>query len=105
MALVSGIVADSAKPSLCNALKNPQGKVTDLTFAALQLKYDALISCGEKQFCIDEIKKVFGKMLFNGATSFYETEYGEADFADAGSLCHGWSSVACYVFDKYLQSK
>lgn len=44
-------------------------------------------------------------MLFNGATSFYETEYGEADFADAGSLCHGWSSVACYVFDKYLQSK
>lgn len=105
LALVSGIVADSAKPSLCNALKNPQGKVTDLTFAALQLKYDALISCGEKQFCIDEIKRVFGKMLFNGATSFYETEYGEADFADAGSLCHGWSSVACYVFDKYLQSK
>lgn len=104
LALVTGTVAEAAKPALCDALKHPQGKVVNLTFAALQLKYDALISCGEKQFCLDEIKNVFGKMVLSGATSFYETEYGEADFADAGSLCHGWSSVACYVFDKYLQT-
>ena len=105
LALVSGLVAKDAKPALCDALKRPQGKVVNLTFAALQLKYDALISCGEKQFCLDEIKDVFGKMVLNGATSFYETEYGEADFGEAGSLCHGWSSVACYVFDKYLGNK
>lgn len=44
-------------------------------------------------------------MLFQGATSYWETSLGEADFDDTGSLCHGWSAVGCYVFDKYLQQK
>ena len=104
LALNSGVVEDKNKAYLCEVLKHPDGRVVNLTFAALQLKYDALIGCGEKQFCLDEIKNVFGKMVLNGATSFYETEYGEADFSDAGSLCHGWSSVVCYVYDKYSEN-
>lgn len=100
LALASGVVPADKKVYLCEVLKNPDGKVINLTFAALQLKYDALIGCGEAKFCIDEIKDVFGKMISDGATSYWETEYGEADFCDAGSLCHGWSAVACYVLDK-----
>ena len=77
-----------------------------MTFAALQLKYDAIIECdGNPDWCIDDICQKFGGMIFKGATSYWETENGETDFEDAGSLCHGWSSVVCYVFDKYLKTR
>ncbi|MFQ7077041.1 MAG: hypothetical protein ACLRSW_03420 [Christensenellaceae bacterium] len=36
-------------------------------------------------------------MLKRGATTFWETIKGEADFEGAGSLCHGWSAVPVYV--------
>ena len=32
-------------------------------------------------------------MVFSGATSFWETSLGGDDFDNAGSLCHGWSSL------------
>lgn len=106
VALSSGAVPKRRRAGLCEVLKNPGGRVVGLTLAALQIKYDALIEYGDElAFCIDEICGIFGKMLFSGATSYWETEYGEADFEDAGSLCHGWSAVACYVFDKYLNNK
>jgi hypothetical protein len=60
-----------------------------------------MMTDGDLEFCVKEIEEVFGGMLLSGATSYWETAYGEADFSDAGSLCHGWSAVACYVFDKY----
>jgi hypothetical protein len=42
-------------------------------------------------------------MLDNGATSFYETEEGADAFDKAGSLCHGWSSIPIYYFNKILK--
>jgi len=97
-------IPEERKDSLCEVLKNPDGKVVDMTFAALQFKYDAIVACqGDINWCVDDICKLFGDMLFQGATSYWETALGEADFDDAGSLCHGWSAVGCYVFDKYLK--
>lgn len=54
-----------------------------------------------KKFVLLDIKKRWGKMLRNGATAFWETEKGEADFDGAGSLCHGWSAIPLYVINKY----
>ena len=31
----------------------------------------------------------------------YEKEIGEADFHNAGSLCHGWSAIPLIVYTKY----
>lgn len=91
---------------MCDVLRNPDGKAVDMTLAALQLKYDALVRyADDRKFCIDEIKRIFGGMVLGGATSFWETANGEADFDDAGSLCHGWSAVACYVLDNYYKTK
>lgn len=91
---------------MCDVLRNPGGKAADMTLAALQLKYDALIRyADDRKFCIDEIKRIFGGMVLGGATSFWETANGEADFDDAGSMCHGWSAVACYVLDNYRKTK
>lgn len=94
---------EARKKSLCAALKAPEGKMTKMTLAALPMLYDAVMATdGDIGWCVENICSVFGKMLFSGATSYWETENGEADFNDAGSLCHGWSAVGCYVFDKYL---
>jgi hypothetical protein len=67
-------------------------------------KFEAILSTGEK-FARDVFEKInndWGDMLYNGATSFWETLKGQADFAYAGSLCHGWSAIPAYFFQKYL---
>ena len=51
-----------------------------------------------KSAILDDIDKTYGYMLDNGATSFWETIKGEADFHFAGSLCHGWSALPIYYY-------
>lgn len=72
-----------------------------LICATLSMKtfvYDALLKCNGKykQYVLDDIKSTYGKMLEQGATTFWETEQGESDFDGAGSLCHGWSAIPVY---------
>ena len=66
--------------------------------------YDALLSVSDKYstFVIDDIKRKYGKMIGQGATTFWETEKGWEDFAGAGSLCHGWSAIPVYYLSKLL---
>lgn len=88
---------------MTQALKKPPENMGKCTFATLQAKYDAIVQySGDTEFCLNEICELFGGMLFKGATSYWETAEGEADFEDAGSLCHAWSSVPCYFMNKYL---
>ncbi len=103
--LLAGGVEKSKGKEICQIIKNPQAyNVVPATFSAFQLKYQALLENDGKNidFCVEEIEKVFGDMLHKGATSLYETSFGEADFDDAGSSCHGWSAVVCWVLDEYL---
>ncbi len=104
VALCSGGVPESRVKGLCTALKSPiESGLVPATFSALQLKYEALIKYGDDmEYCLKDIEEKFGAMLLQGATSYWETAIGEADFADAGSLCHGWSAVCCWVLDTYL---
>lgn len=41
-------------------------------------------------------------MVFAGATTFWETQRGAADFDHAGSLCHGWSALPIYYYHAYV---
>jgi len=50
----------------------------------------------------DEIADVFGTMLYNNATTFYETVDGSRAFGNAGSLCHGWSAIPTYLYFAYV---
>lgn len=67
--------------------------------------YDALLlsKSNYKKFIINDIKSRYKKMLDDGATSFYETELGDKDFNNAGSLCHGWSAMPVYYLNKLLK--
>ena len=56
-----------------------------------------------KVIVLADIERQWGHMLDEGATSFWETILGEADFEGAGSLCHGWSAVPIYIFTKLIK--
>ena len=106
MALASGAVKDGKRiKHICKVLRAPEKYgVVELTLAYFPLKYDVLIEYDNGlDFVIEQICEVFGGMLFEGATSYWETALGEMDFTSAGSLCHGWAAVACYILDKYYQ--
>ena len=64
-------------------------------------RFDALLAVDKEKyanFVLQEIDRVYEKMLQAGATSFWETEKGESDFDGAGSLCHGWSAIPIYYY-------
>ena len=106
--LASGVVTEEKRiKRICKVLRAPEDYgVVELTLAHFSLKYDMLIQYDDGlDFVIEQICEVFGGMLFSGATSYWETALGEMDFTSAGSLCHGWAAVACYVLDKYYQPK
>ena len=79
-----------------------------ITLSTLQYKFDGVIKAlGQKglDWVLLELENIFGKMCFEGYTSFPEMEGGEKIFEDAASLCHGWSGVGCYIYNKYLLNK
>lgn len=67
-------------------------------------KYDALMTVPGvyKQWILEDIAAVWGRMLLQGATSFWETERGAEDFDQAGSLCHGWAATPLYFYHRYV---
>ena len=97
---------------LCGACGEEEAKAigeklageNDWTKATLSMKcfkYDALVKIDREKYrsyIVEDIRFVYSKMLEAGATTFWETEKGEADFGNAGSLCHGWSALPVYYF-------
>ena len=64
-------------------------------------RYDALLKTDKETYAdivLKDIDETYGFMLDHGATSFWETIKGEADFHFAGSLCHGWSALPVYYY-------
>ena len=102
LVILAGGISPERELALGNALMSSDMGLVEQTFASMQLKYDAIIkSTGNKEFVFNDAKERFGAMLFEGATTFWETELGERDFGFAGSLCHAWSAIPCYLVDKY----
>lgn len=100
LAMKSGVEKDWT--ALCKKLTGEHNLVP-LTLASYFFKYEVLLKQGGyEQYILEEIDRIWGYMLDNGATTFWETAKGEADFDRAGSLCHGWSAVPVYVYHKLL---
>ncbi len=90
---------------LVKALCGKGEALVPITLSGLALKYEALLRYSNMlDYVLKDIYKIFGNMLFQGATSYWETEKGENDFGGGGSLCHGWSAAACYVLDNYCKN-
>lgn len=103
LALYTGICESDRKEYLCNALLN-SNELVEITLGSIIFKYEALIRYNKKyaKQVFDDIAQKWGYMLYQGATSFWETIKGDSDFKNAGSLCHGWSAVPLYMYLRYI---
>lgn len=84
----------------CNG-ENIPDSIPD-TLSMQCFRFDALLRTDRAKYTpliLDEIDRSCLHMLRNGATTFWETIKGEADFSDAGSLCHGWSALPIYYYE------
>ncbi len=102
LAILAGYADDEEAASIAEELKNPSADFVKSTLSSRPLVYDALLKVdkGNGAYILEDIKRTYGKMLSEGATTFFETELGWKDFDEAGSLCHGWSSEPIYYFER-----
>ena len=79
------------------------GELIDCTLSMKLVEYSALLSVNTEKyrdFVLGEIRRNYSHMLSEGSDTAWETIKGAADFDNAGSLCHGWSAVPIYVYNK-----
>ena len=95
--LYIGVVPQEKKERVIENLLN--GDMVPCTLSSSIYLYDALLKEGNKyrSFVKEEVEQRWGAMLFAGATTFWETDKGQSDFRNAGSLCHGWSAIPIYL--------
>ena len=101
LALCCGACPDDQTARVRENLAHDTSLLT-VTLSHSIFRYDALLQDGAYlPQILDEIERVWGGMLAQGATTFWETAAGDRDFGNAGSLCHGWSAVPVYVYWRY----
>ncbi len=103
LAILAGAVSDEEAEAIAERIASPETSgLTPATLSMLCFKYDALLTVNKEKYrdvIINDIRVKYGKMLDEGATSFWETEDGAAAFGNAGSLCHGWSALPIYYYE------
>ena len=95
-AVLSDAATGERARAICEKLTNNKSFDTQCTLSMLPFKYDALLKVDKdkyRDYVLNDIDKKYGYMLSQGATSFWETLIGGADFGGSGSMCHGWSSL------------
>ncbi len=102
LALYAGVCPKERRAALRELLAS--GTLEPVSLSSSVFKYDALLQNGYKYGpqVLDEIASRWGNMLFNGATTVWETDLGAEDFDRAGSLCHAWSSIPVYIYGAYV---
>ena len=102
LAILSGTADGHNAKAIAERLVND----TTLVDASLSMRaflYDALISVDKEKYSsyvLADIERIYTPMLRTGNNTVWETELGESDFDRAGSLCHGWSAIPIYYFNK-----
>ena len=99
--LCCGACPEEKRDGLRRILKGDD-RFHPITLSYNIFKYDAILQDESNiEWVMEDIAKVWGEMLFNGATTFYETVKGHWDFHNAGSLCHGWAAIPIIYYHKY----
>lgn len=76
-------------------------RLVDASLSMRTFLYDALLAVDKSyaSFVLSDIERVYTPMLKTGNNTVWETELGESDFSNAGSLCHGWSAIPIYYYN------
>jgi alpha-L-rhamnosidase len=104
LAILAKISPDSVTLKLQERLASPDNGLVETTLSQSIHKFEALM---EKkgifgEWIFEKINRDWSYMLYQGATSFWETLKAGWDFDNAGSLCHGWSATPVYFYQAYL---
>ncbi len=95
-----GACPEEYKGQVRELLMNDQLLPVTLSYSIF--KYNAIMTDpANYDWMMNDIAEIWGNMLFNGATTFWETSDGAVAFSNAGSLCHGWSAVPLHMYHKY----
>lgn len=104
LAILVGLVEGQEAQSLCEKIAG--GELIDCSLSMKCFKYDALLATDSTrwgEWIRGEIRREYGKMLEEGATTVWETIDGASAFGNAGSLCHGWSAIPVYYLQKFTK--
>ena len=82
------------------------GTLGEISLSHAFFKYEVLLKEPERytEYVLSDIERLWGNMLYNGATTFWETALADDDFrmVGASSYCHGWAAMPLYIFWKYM---
>jgi len=101
LALRVGLAKGEAAEKICRELA--AGRLAEASLSMKIFIYDALLSADEELYgpvVLEEIRRIYGKMIDADSSTVWETELGAEDFAGAGSLCHGWSAISVWVYHR-----
>ena len=103
LAVLSGVADSGIKSILQERLACSENGLIATSLGMSIYKYDAILKgsaeAGNK--ALKSISSQWRTMLYNGATTFWETIKGYIDMKGAGSLCHGFSTTPVYVYQAY----
>ena len=104
LALYTGACPEQRREALCEGLLADRWVPVSMAYSIF--KYEALLmqSRDYAEEVFRQIAERWGNMLYQGATTFWETDVGAEDFGRGGSLCHGWSGIPTYLFGAYILS-
>ena len=101
LAIISKIADSEATQNICEQIT-----IKTLTDCSLSMKvfvYQALMDTDTDKYrdhILSDIRTNYKMMLERGHDTVWETLKGAEDFHGAGSLCHGWSAVPVYIYNK-----
>ena len=101
LAVLCGAVEGEDARAVCEAMLENK----DVIPPSLSMQcffYDALLTVDREKYrdyILEDIRRVYRPMVETGVGTVWETELGWHDFADAGSLCHGWSAMPVYYYN------
>ncbi len=100
LAILCGSVTGEDAMYICDRLLTDI-HMTPVSLSMICFKYDAWLKTDRERFApviLADIEKTYTPMIDFGSTTVWETELGESDFDNAGSLCHGWSAMPIYYY-------
>jgi glycogen debranching enzyme len=100
LAILCGAAEGKLAEDICQKLTE-DNCLTEITLSMQTFFFDALLKCNKdkyRDYVLESIETKYRPMVEYGVGTVWETELGQADFENAGSLCHGWSALPIYYY-------
>jgi hypothetical protein len=102
LAVLAGMTSPQESKAICEKIVG--GGLHDCSLSMKIFKYETLLMTDREKYqdwVLREIRREYGEMIAHGNT-VWETMDGASAFDNAGSLCHGWSSIPVYLYQKWF---